>query len=176
MKMTHHFSFMNENSEQNGNAHHIRMFTIRTHLVCLHLCLNSFRANFNNFHREHRLVKCEQMSKRKYLLKFHRERRKNHRKQLKRLQIIGSIQFIWMDHFIIGEKSDLNANHWIDPQKGEILTIDRRKLSYEPNAMSAHSPFYSSVVIWVITSGQKKIEEKKILRFDWRWNKVSMIF
>lgn len=67
------------------------------------------------------------------------------KKTEKSVRNIDSIEFVWKDHLIIGQKSNLNANLEIDPQIEEMPTIDRWKSSYESNAMSAFAILFAII-------------------------------
>lgn len=82
---------------------------------------------------------------------------------------IDSIEFVWKDHLIIGQKSNLNTNLEIDPQIEEMPTIDRWKSSYESNAMSAFAILFA--IIWQITC-KKKLKRSNYMS----QNTVPMIF
>lgn len=80
---------------------------------------------------------------------------------------IDSIEFVWKDHLIIGQKSNLNANLEIDPQIEEMPTIDRWKSSYESNAMSAFAILFA--IIWLITCKKNWREVTTWARIRFLW-------
>lgn len=110
------------------------------------------------------LTKCSSWNSRHWLL-----RKTLEKKTEKSVRNIDSIEFVWRDHLIIGQKSNLNANLEIDPQIEEMPTIDRWKSSYESNAMSAFAILFA--IIWLITC-KKKLKRSNYMS----QNTVPMIF
>lgn len=80
---------------------------------------------------------------------------------------IDSIEFVWEDHLLIGQKSNLNTNLEIDPQIEEMPTIDRWKSSYESNAMSAFAILFA--IIWLITCKKNWREVTTWARIRFLW-------